>query len=213
MPCVISAFALLLLLALSGPAQYTVEPAGPCSAEGISDAVKASLESDGYRVKDSSGAVYVEVWLRKGIPTEKSSEPARGSDFTSLAPGAMVGVIRYAKGGKDFRDQQIKPGVYTMRFNLQPEDGDHQGASPRRDHLLLAPVAIDQDPNAKPNFEAAVDLSVKVSGTKHPSVLFLASPESGAKFPSMRHAEGRDMLQVKSGSVELGITVVGKAAE
>ena len=206
---------LLLLFAFvfSAPAQYTVEPAGPCSAEGVSDAVKASLESDGYRVKDSGGAVYVEIWLRKEIPTEKPPEPPRGTDFPSLVPGTMVGVIRYAKAGADFRGQQIKPGVYTMRFNVQPEDGDHQGASPRRDHLLLGPVAVDQDPTSKPKFEAAVELSTKVSGTKHPAVLFLASPESGAKFPSLRHAEGRDMLQVKSGSLEMGITVAGKAAD
>ncbi len=206
------ALVLLFLFVLPAPAQYTVEPAGACSAEGVSDAIKGVLESDGYRVKDSGG-VFVEVWLRKGIPAVKPSEQPRGTDFPSLAPGTMVGVIRYAKGGKDFRDQPIKPGTYTMRFNLQPEDGDHQGASPRRDHLLLAPVAADQDPNAKPNFDAAVELSVKASGTKHPSVLFLAAPESGSQFPSTKHAEGRDLLQVKSGSLELGITVVGKAAE
>ena len=205
-------FALASLLVFPALAQYAVEPAGPCSAEGVADSVKATLEAGGHRVKDPGGAVYVEVWLNKAIPIEKGGE-ARGSDFSMLTPGTMVGVIRYAKAGADFRGQAIQPGVYTMRFNLQPEDGDHQGASPRRDHLLLAPVAADPDTAAKPNFDAAVALSRKASGTQHPSVLFLLSPDSGAKFPSMNHAGNRDILQVKSGSLALGITVAGKAEE
>ena len=204
-------FALAVLFVFPALADYTVELAGPCSAEGISDSVKAALEADGYRVKDS-GAVYVEIWLNKAIPAEKAGE-GRGSDFSMLTPGTLIGVIRYAKAGADFRGQAIQPGVYTMRFNLQPEDGDHQGASPRRDHLLLAPVTADQDAAAKPNFEAAVALSRKASGTQHPCVLFLLSPDSSAKFPGMNHAGNRDILQVKSGSLALGITVAGKAEE
>ena len=143
----------------------------------------------------------------------RSAQPPGGSDFPNVPVGALVGVIQYAKGGGDFRGQAIKPGVYTMRFNLQPEDGDHQGASPRRDHLLLSPVAADQDPTAWPAFDPLAALSKKASGTNHPSVLFLKAPPSGAKFPSIDSSGGRHALLVKSGSVELGITVVGKAEE
>jgi hypothetical protein len=205
---------LLIVPALVIPAraQYTLESAGPCTAPGVADSVKSILEGDGARAKDASGP-FVEVWLNKSIPTQKPSEETRGSDFPLIPVNTLVGVIRYAKAGADFRGQPIQPGVYTMRFNLQPEDGDHQGASPRRDHLLLAPVSADQDAGAKLTFEQEVDLSRKASGTSHPSVLFLAMPESGAKFPSLQQGGGKVVLQVKSGSVELGITVVGKAAE
>ncbi len=200
------------LLVYPALAQYTVEPAGPCSADGVSAAVKGMLEADGHRVKDSSGA-FVEVWLRKDIPTAKSAEAARGADFGAIPPGTVVGVIRYVKNGADFRAQPIQAGTYVMRFNLQPEDGDHQGASPRRDHLLLSPAAVDQDPAATLNFDQAVDLSRKASGTQHPQVLFLAAPESGAKFPGVQHHGGRQTLQVKSGAVAMGIIFVGKAEE
>ena len=200
------------LLVYPALAQYTVESAGACSAEGVSAAVKGLLEADGHRVKDSSGP-FVEVWLRKDIPTQKAAEASRGSDFSTLAPATVVGVIRYAKNGADFRGQPISAGTYVMRFNLQPEDGDHQGASPRRDHLLLSPAAADQDPNAPYNFDAAVDISRKVSGTRHPAVLFLATPESGANFPSIQQHGSRQQLQVKSGAVAMGIVVVGKAEE
>ena len=202
--------ALLLLAAVPALADYTTTPAtGPCSCEGVSDAVKAALDSNGYQVKDSSGAPYVDVWLAKSIAM--GSQPPGGADF-AIPPTTMVGVIRYARGGSDFRGQAIKPGFYVMRFNVQPEDGDHQGASPRRDHLLLSPAADDKDPAAKLAFEAAVDLSRKASGTRHPLVLFLTTPD-GSQFPSIKHAGNRDVLQVKSGSAALGIVIAGKAEE
>ncbi len=198
------------LLAWPVLAQYAVEPAGACSAEGVSDAVKAGLEAAGHRVKDSSGAVFAEVWLSKAIPIEKSSEQ-RAADF-ALPLNALVGVIRYAQAAGDFRGQPIKAGVYTMRYNLHPEDGNHQGVAPRRDFVMLSPVSVDTDPAAKLSYDAAVDLSRKASGGPHPLVLFLVSPESGAKFPSVRRtSENHEVLQVKSGSVELGITLVGKS--
>ena len=205
-------FVLVCLLALPLCAQYTLEPAGACNAVGVADAVKAALEATGHQIKDSGGAVFVEVWLRKAIPSEKPAEEPRGSDFPSLPLHGFLGVIRYAKAGGDFRGQTIAAGVYTMRFGLQPEDGNHQGASPRRDHLLLVSVAADQDPAGKPVFDAIVALSKQASGTDHPSVLFLVAPESGAKFPSL-HGGNHQVLQVKVGPMALGITLVGKAEE
>ncbi len=202
-------FASLLLAVVPALADYTTAPAaGPCSCEGVSDSVKAALDSNGYQVKDSSGAPYVDVWLAKNIPT--ASQAAAGADF-AIPPVTLIGVIRYAKGGGDFRGQAIKPGFYVMRYNVQPEDGDHQGASPRRDHLLLSPAAEDKGPAAQLTFEAAVDLSRKASGTRHPLVLFLTTPDG--KLSTIRHSGNRDILQVKSGSTALGIVIAGKAEE
>jgi len=203
---------LLALLAFPALAQLTVEPAGPCAADGVSDGVKAVLANPGYRVKDSSGAAFVEVWLAKAVPTEKSADLPRGADFASIPANALLGVIRYAKPGGDFRGQPIPAGVYTMRYNVHPEDGNHQGVAPGRDFILLMPVAVDKDAAAKLSFDEAVELSRKASGTAHPAVLFLSAPESGAKFPAVRrNSENHDILQVKIGAVELGITLVGKS--
>jgi len=204
-------FLAAFLLVWPAAAQYSVEPAGPCKAEGVSAALAGSLEADGYRVKDGSGAAFVEVWLRKDIPSHKGD--GRGSDFPNLVPASALGVIRYARAGGDFRGQPIQTGVYVMRFNLQPEDGDHQGASPRRDHILLSPVGADQDPGTAKDFDAAVELSRKASGTRHPSVLFLAAPEPGTMFPSVGQHGPRITLNIKGGALGLGIIIAGKAEE
>ncbi len=194
-------------------AQYTVAPIGACDASGVSDAVKNVLEPNGYQVKDASGAPYAEVWLRKGIPSDKNAPSAGGADFTSIPLSTLIGVIRFDKDTNDFRGNKLRAGVYTMRYQLQPEDGNHQGASPRRDHLVLSLAADDTDPNANPNFDALIKQSEKASGINHPLVLFLALPDPSAKFPSIEHVSSRDMLDVQNGSLQLGITVAGKAEE
>jgi len=205
---------LLWLFSLPLGAQYSLDPVGACSAEGVSDAVKALLEAGGHRVKDPSGAVFVEAWIRQAIPVEKAAEAPRGADFSAIPVNTLLGVIRYSRPAIDFRGQAIRPGTYTMRYNRHPEDGDHQGVAPRRDFLLLIPAPKDQDPAANLTFEAAVELSRQASGTTHPSVVFLVAPDSGAKFPSVHHtSSNHEVLQVKAGSVALGITVVGKTEE
>ncbi len=205
---------LLLAAGLAYPvlAQLTIEPAGPCNAEGVSDTVKATLAADGYRVQDG-GAPFVEVWPVKSVATAQPSEQPRGSDFPMIPVNALLGVIRYHKAGGDFRGQPIQPGVYTLRFNLQPEDGDHQGASPRRDHALLAPASADQNAGAALTFEQQVAASKKASGTQHPSVLFLQQVDSGGKFGAVEASHGRQALQIKTGSVGFGLIIVGKAEE
>lgn len=207
---------LLLCFALLVPAkgQLTVAPIGPCDADGVSAGVKGALEGSGYQVKDASGAPFADVWLRKDIPSAKGASAVSGSDYYAVPLSTLIGVIRFNKEATDFRGtEKIKPGVYTMRYNLQPEDGDHQGTSPRRDHLVLSPVAADQDASANPKFDDLVKLSAKIAGGNHPCVLFMGQPDTGAKFPSIEHGQGRDMLDVQSGSLQLGITLVGKAAE
>jgi len=205
---------LFFFLVIQAKAQFTVAQVGPCDAEGVSAAVKGSLEDKGYQVKDAGGAPVAELWLRKDIPNSKSASAVSGSDFYAIPLSTLVGVIKFDKEATDFRGtEKIKPGVYTMRYNLQPEDGDHQGTSPRRDHVLLSPVADDQDPAANPKFDDLVKMSRKIAGGNHPCVLFLGQPDPGAKFPSMEHGQGRDMLDVQAGSLQLGITIAGKAAE
>ena len=50
--------------------------------------------------------------------------------------------------GHDYRDQPIAKGVYTMRYGLQPVNGDHLGVSIYRDYSLLLPAAKDQTPRS-----------------------------------------------------------------
>ena len=164
-------------------------------------------------VKDPSGADWIEIRIHKAVPVQKVDNSIRGADLPQIPQAAFLGTIRYVKPGGDFCGKPIPPGVYTMRYWLLPEDGAHQGVAPRRDSVLLSAIEAERDNEARPSYEQLVDMSRKASGTTHPAVLFLTVPEPGAGFPSVRQQGRWRVVQVKSGEVELGIVVAGKAEE
>src|SRR5215469_3592784 len=76
-------------------------------------AYSSLIASQGYRVTGPKGP-WVEVWFRKSIPTgPKSSDD---SIVFPLAQGTLTGVLHFPAEAYDRRGQQIKPGVYTLRY-------------------------------------------------------------------------------------------------
>ncbi|HSF25568.1 MAG TPA: hypothetical protein VLE20_15190 [Blastocatellia bacterium] len=171
----------LVLFALSSSAAggirvdgNKVESIGPLADAGASELLKKALEPAGSRVSLADGA-YCDIWLRSGVPSGKLE--AQGAIYTSLGESTLIGVIAFTRATTDFRGQPLKPGVYTLRYALHPVDGNHMGISPIRDFLVMIPIAMDQKPDAKFKFEELMKTSTKATGTNHPAVLSLASPD------------------------------------
>jgi hypothetical protein len=174
--------------------EYKVEVLREAPPAALSPAVKGVLEGQGYRVVDDQGKPYAEFWLRKAIPA--SSKPARPQgaiQFPFLEEGELLGALRFPGEGHDYRDQTIAKGVYTLRYGLQPVNGDHLGVSEYRDYALLLPAAKDKD-LAHLAQKKLEDQSAESAGSSHPAVLMLLSaPESVAKSgPSMARNEEKD---------------------
>jgi len=195
----------MLVFAVSAFAQeYKLEPIST-AAPGLPAAYSALIETTGYRVIGPKGP-WCEVWLRKSIPVGAKSGDA--AIVLPIAQGTLLGILRFPGNGQDRREQQLKAGVYTMRYSNYPVDGAHQGVAPQRDFTLLTPIANDADPAATPEFAKLVEMS-KTSGNPHPAV-FLLQAGSGAA-PSVKK-QGEDVvLNVKSGDLGIGLVVVGKA--
>jgi len=188
-----------------------VEPIGAFADASASEALKKALEPKGYRVSLADGSVLCEIWLPAAIVTGKTD--AQGATYTWLAESALVAVISFPKAAIDFRKQVIKPGSYTMRYAINPQDGNHLGISPIRDFLLLVPVALDQDPTAKFKFEELTMLSKKASGTNHPSPMSIVSPDGISSWPSVFEAENGHLVfaaRAKTGSTETPVAFVVK---
>ncbi len=185
---------------------YKMEPIAAAPA-GLPAAYASVVDAKGYRVVGSSGP-WCEIWFRTSTPPgTKSSDSAI---TLPIKQGTFLGVLRFPGKGADRRDQQVKPGLYTMRYSNYPVDGAHQGVAPQRDCALLTPVANDPDPNAMPDFDKLVEMS-KTSGTPHPVVLSL-EPPAGLNLPSLTKEGDHDwVLNVKLGDVPVGMIVVGKA--
>ena len=142
--------------------------------------VKSVLDANGSRGLLADGSPLAEIWLRKTV-TQKGSGSSEVL-YPQLALSEMVGVVRFPSAAKNFRGQPVKPGIYTMRYQIQPDDGDHLGTAPNPDFLLLCPVAEDADPNATMDFKQLTAMSAHVTGLRHPAVFEMMGPE-GTEFP------------------------------
>ena len=202
-------FALSLFLAAAAAlAQYKSEPAGTPPAE-IAPAISQALQQQGTKITGSDGAVYCEVWFRASMPA--GSKPADETITLAVPQGALVAVIHFPAKGADRRGQIIKPGVYTLRYSQIPVNGDHQGAAPQRDFVLLTPAADDKDLNATPDFDALVAMSRKASGTPHPAVLSLWAAGASDPLGFAQQGEHDWVLTLKVGATPISIILVGKA--
>ncbi len=157
--------------------------------------------------------------------SEKPSGPKDTIQFPFLADGELLGVIRLSSEGHDYRDQPIAKGVYTMRYGLQPVNGDHLGVSTYRDYSLILPAAKDQS-LALPARKQLEERSAESAKTSHPAIfLLLEAPADASKSePAMIHDAEKNTwsvvfplsLQVKgSGDVivlPVRLVVVGAAA-
>jgi hypothetical protein len=199
----------IMMAAGAAFAQYKVEPAGPPPSD-LPASISAVLQKDGSKVVAGSGTAFCEVWFRSTAPTgPKSSE--EGVTLPTIPQGSLMGALRFPARGADRRGQNIKPGVYTLRYALQPVNGDHQGVAPQRDFLVMIPAADDTDPNSTPGFEDLMKMSRKASGTPHPAVLSMAA-SSNSNFPELKKEGENDWaLHVKIGTLPVEVILVGKA--
>jgi len=197
-------------------ASYKIETASAPPA-GLSDALKGILQPHGSRVLNEQGSVWCDVWLRKEIAnTNKPASP--DAKYPALHLGSLLGVLSFPATGADYRGQAIKPGTYTMRYCLILQDGNHMGAAPILDFVLLVPVAEDtKDPDAGLTVEEMVNLSRKASGTNHPAVISLSRPPDSVSDPVLEKDDlDHWVLKTKTqskpeGQLLIGIVVVGRA--
>jgi len=191
-------------------AEATVEPAEALPAD-LPPTLASILAQPGHRVM-RDGKVLAEIWLRKEAPpTGGANEGALSVEYGALASSALVGVVRFPESWIDYREIEIHPGTYTMRYWVQPADGDHMGVSQYRDFLLLSAVADDADPAAEYEKDPIFELAQKVSGKTHPAViaLFPIADEPAGGAAIMRNDRGELTLAVKGPDRVYGFVLEG----
>ncbi|HEX2666269.1 MAG TPA: hypothetical protein VHM93_25795 [Candidatus Acidoferrum sp.] len=217
-------FSLVLTLWLSaaGPAaaqSYKAEPLNEAPPSDLAASVQRALSPTGIRVSGPGGAL-CDIWLGKAVAGKANAPQSLGVVFPQFAQGTLVGAIRFPNSVKDYRKQSIKAGVYTLRYALVPENGNHMGVAPQRDFVLASPAALDQDPSTL-TIDQTLTLSRKATGSNHPSVWSLAPPEDHPKsLPSVFHLDDGDLWLVEfqlplHGAITLSmaLVVVGAAPE
>jgi hypothetical protein len=180
-----SAIGFILVVSLLCAAQTgKVESVGPLTDNAVPEAVRQVLDGKGYRLTLDGSTPACELWIRKSIPAQTKKD-VESVAYPQLAESTLVAVIHFPEAAADFRGHRIPAGFYTLRYAIMPNDGNHLGAAPNRDFLLVIPAASDADPGATFKPEELVTMSARTTGMKHPSPLSLAQTDLGPSIPTV----------------------------
>ncbi len=186
-------------------------------ADALSEGVVGAIRQTGLTVKRGNRAL-CNLWLANEWKT-RSDFKASLSMLYPFQVGELLGVVEFKRTAADFRGQEIASGVYTVRYALQPEDGNHVGTSETRDFCLLLPAADDTSSGAL-SPEAMIELSTKAAQSNHPAMLCLLRAEEAAADPKLEHEDEHDwwILNLSGSAAERGmlplkLVLVGQAAE
>src|SRR5436305_1995996 len=166
------ALSLMTLLSVAAEPRFTagvekVEPPGK-----LAEPVRKLLDEQALVVR-SGDDVVMTVWFRTEIPVKATEEQVKnGLTYREIPEGTLVGALEFPRTFTDYRKQQLPAGVYTLRFAIQPDIGDHTGTTPHPEFCLLCPAGEDKtdEPIEK---KKLIELSSKVNEGRHPAVLLL----------------------------------------
>jgi len=203
-----------LALAMSLPAaagDFQAAAGGPPPLDGLAEALSSMIEPQGVVTKGPDGKVASEFWMRTSA-FEGEGAGGFGIRFDAIPEGSFLGVVRFPDTGSDFREQHIKPGIYTMRFGLHPENGDHMGVASSRDFAVLIAADADKEPAKNLEFEPMTKLSMDTAGNPHPTIMRLELPD-GDESANIWQDEENWVLDLKTASDVIGVVVYGHSEE
>jgi hypothetical protein len=189
--------------------------------KGLSPEIEKLIDAAGHQVHGADGAV-VELWLLKSLPI-KAGFKSSISQLYPFIPGQLLGAMRVPKGAEytDFRGQEIAAGTYTLRYGLQPEDGNHLGTSDTADFILALPAKIDTKPATIKDFDRLAEHSGKAAGSTHPAIFSLLDPAEAGKESKLiedtsnddwiLNFVGKGSAKGKTSDVKIRLVVVGES--
>ena len=214
---IIKVFSLLAVLAvgIAGTlmaADFQASTGGSAPPEGLPAGMADMIEAQAISAKGPDGKIAVEFWPRKAA-FDGDLVSGFGIRFESMPEGAFLGVVRFPESGSDFREQGVKPGVYSMRYGLHPEDGNHMGAAASRDFALLSRAEADTEPAKNLAFEPLTQLSISSSGNPHPTILRLELPDGAESGRIWQNDMEHWVLDLAIPGDVIGVVVYGHSEE
>ncbi|HID22596.1 MAG TPA: hypothetical protein EYP14_09365 [Planctomycetaceae bacterium] len=189
--------------------------------EGLPEAIRKELDPNGVKIIGPDGPV-CEIWFLKQLDAVTDFQPTASIKYP-FTPGQLIGVVRLSDDAvyTDFRGQEVQPGLHTIRYAQEPQDGNH--FSEIRDFLLLLPAAEDTDPSVLQDGDTLSEKSKESSEGEHPTVMPLLPPGDSAQKPTLTYRDDGDLWIVnvtvhtlqngKSSDILLRAVVVGMSEE
>lgn len=181
------------------PSRHDVAP-----PEALAKSIAEKLAPGGVRVLVAKGPATLDFWWVTALPLQSGSAEL---SWTGVAEGSLIGAVNIPSDFRDIRGRVVKAGVYTLRYGIQPSNGDHLGVSPYREFLLLSPASSDLDA-APRGHEGTIEISRLSVGGSHPGVLSIDPPVTKAAALQLLKTElGHDAVVM-----EVPVTRDGKPA-
>lgn len=161
----------VLTQGIAAELSVTAKPTDPPKA--LAAAIGEKLDGTALIVSQSSGDTLLTLWFRKVIPVEASPAQVRnGLTYREIPTGTLIAVVQFPSDFMDYRKQTIPAGVYTLRFAVQPDVGDHIGTTPHPEFALLSPIEKDTAPATVEGKELLKN-SAAITDGDHPAVMLL----------------------------------------
>jgi hypothetical protein len=209
MPLLVLGTTFLLGASLSA-ADLTLKVAEKPPPKDLESSICAKLQTKAVQLLDGDKPVF-EFWLSAEIPL--ASIPASAANaLDAIKQATLLGAVAVSRDARDYRDDELRSGVYTMRFALQPQDGNHLGTSEFSYFAVLTPAKIDTNPDGITDYKTLVKASSKETSTDHPVILSLrpASTDPG-EFPKLNapapdHKSVRVKVPARAGEEKADVT-------
>lgn len=181
--CCSFALAEFVCLSLAADA-FSVKSIKKSPPSSFSESIKSELGKTAVQVAKDGKPIY-EVWLRKELPLKGAIDsPPRA--LNAVGQTSLLGAISVLTDERDYRDDELFSGDYTIRFGLRPEDGNHLGTSEHLYFAVLIEAKHDQELGKITKSKQLVKASSKSSANDHPVVLSLYPVGTGeAAGPSL----------------------------
>ncbi|MSU62175.1 MAG: hypothetical protein EXS31_07245 [Pedosphaera sp.] len=202
-------FVISVLLGLTvfrlGAADLSLKTTAKEPPKELAESIRARLQPSAIQLFSGEKPVY-EIWLASELPV--LSKPASVvKALESVKQATLLGAVVVGDSLRDYRDDEISPGVYTMRFAFQPQDGNHLGTSEFTYYAVLVASKNDTAPDAIPDYKKLVKASSKGRSNDHPIILSLRpSSVEADDVPKLNEpASDHKSVQVRIPGIVAGI--------
>jgi len=203
-------WALLLAFICTCPAaELTLKVTDKEPQKEIDPSIRSKLQSQAVQLLAGEKPGY-EFWFSSEIPVQtKPASAAKALD--AIKETSLLGAVSVANTSRDYRDDELPAGVYTMRFVLQPQDGDHLGTAEFSYFAALVSSKLDTKPDGITDYKSLVKASAKSVSADHPAILSLrpASSDTGEtpklNEPAPEHKSVRVKVPAKAGAEKTSI--------
>jgi hypothetical protein len=152
-------------------AEFSVKVVDKAPPADVGESIRTVLQSKAVQLLEGEKPIY-EIWFRRELPLKSKPEsPSKG--LPAIAETSLLGVVAVQRAQRDYKDNEIAPKLYTARFGLQPQDGDHLGTAEFPYFAVLIPVKSDTNLDGISGYKAMFKASGKETATGHPVVLSL----------------------------------------